>query len=58
MDEEKFFDHLMGTYWFKETVDLFFNSEYQQKYDEVISDFLRRGIVRRKDGTLFTTVKP
>ena len=58
VDEEKFFDHLMGTYWFKETVDLFFNSAYQQKYDEVISDFLRRDIVRRKDGKLFTTVKP
>ena len=24
VDEEKFFDDLMGTYWFKETVDLFF----------------------------------
>jgi glyoxylase-like metal-dependent hydrolase (beta-lactamase superfamily II) len=58
VDEEKFFDHLMGTYWFKETVDLFFDSEYKQKYDEVMNDFLRRGIVRRKDGKLFTTVKP
>jgi hydroxyacylglutathione hydrolase len=58
VDEEKFFDHLMGTYWFKETIDLFFNSEYRQKYDEVKSDFLRRDIVRRKDGRLFTTVKP
>lgn len=57
MDEEKFVDHLMGTYWFKETIDLFFNSEYQQKYEEVITDFLRRDIVRRKDGKLFTTVK-
>ncbi len=58
VDDEKFFDHLMGTYWFKETIDLFFNSEYRQKYDEVMSEFLRRDIVRRKDGTLFTTVEP
>jgi hydroxyacylglutathione hydrolase len=58
VDEEKFFDYLMGTYWFKETIDLFFNSEYQQKYEEVMSDFLRRDIVRRRDGKLFTTVKP
>lgn len=58
VDEETFFDHLMGTYWFKETVDLFFNGEYQRKYEEVMGDFLRRDIVRRKDGTLFTTVKP
>jgi hydroxyacylglutathione hydrolase len=58
VDEEKFFDRLMGAYWFKETIDLFFNSEYQQIYEEVMNDFLRRDIVRRKDGKLFTTVKP
>jgi hydroxyacylglutathione hydrolase len=58
VDEEMFFDYLMGTYWFKETIDLFFNSEYQQKYEEVMRDFLCRDIVRRKDGKLFTTVKP
>jgi hydroxyacylglutathione hydrolase len=58
VDEENFFDHLMGTYWFKETIDLFFRSEYRQKYDEVMRDFLRRDIVRRKDGKLFTTVRP
>lgn len=58
VDEQTFFDHLMGTYWFKETVDLFFNSEYQRKYEEVMCDFLRRDIVKRNDGTLFTTVKP
>jgi len=48
----------MGTYWFKETVDLFFNGEYEEKYNEVMNDFLRRNIVKRKDGALFTTVKP
>ncbi len=58
MDEEGFFDHLMGTYWFKETIDLFFNGEYQEKYEELMSDFLRRDIVRRRHGKLFTTVKP
>jgi hydroxyacylglutathione hydrolase len=58
VDEEEFFDYLMGTYWFKETIDLFFNSEYRSKYDEVMSAFLHRGIIRRKDGKLFTTVRP
>lgn len=58
VDEDKFFDHLMGTYWFKETVDLFFDSEYREKYDGMMNDFLRRDIVRRKNGKLFTTVKP
>ena len=57
VDEAGFFDHLMGTYWFRETIDLFFDGEYKQKYQEIMSDFLRRDIVRRQNGTLFTTVK-
>jgi hydroxyacylglutathione hydrolase len=56
-DEESFFDHLMGTYWFKETIDLFFNNEYQKTYEHLMHDFLSRDIVRRKDGMLYTTVK-
>jgi len=56
--EEGFFEHLMRTYWFGETIDLFFHSEYQDKYKEVMRDFFRRDIVRRKNGMLSTTVKP
>jgi hydroxyacylglutathione hydrolase len=58
VDEEMFFDYLTGTYWFRETVDLFFNGEYRKKYKEVMHDFLSRDIVRRSNGKLFTTVKP
>jgi hydroxyacylglutathione hydrolase len=58
VDEKVFFGHLMGTYWFKETIDLFFNSEYQTIYEQVVRDFLHRDILRRKDGKLITTVKP
>jgi glyoxylase-like metal-dependent hydrolase (beta-lactamase superfamily II) len=58
VDEKAFFDHLLGTHWFKETIDLFFNSEYRKTYEHVMRDFLRRDIVRRKGGMLFTTVKP
>jgi glyoxylase-like metal-dependent hydrolase (beta-lactamase superfamily II) len=58
VDEEDFFKHLMGTIWFKETVDLFFDSEYEEKYYEMMNDFLDRNIVKRKNGALFTTVKP
>jgi hypothetical protein len=48
----------MDTYWFKETVDLYFNGEYEMKYDEILKSFLKRGIVNQKGGNLFTTVKP
>ncbi len=57
-DEESFFKHLMGASWFKETVDLYFDGEYEEKYNEMMNDFLRRNIVKRKNGALFTTVKP
>lgn len=56
--EKDFFPYLMGTYWFKETVDFYFNSEYENKYDEIMGDFIKRGIIEREKGNLFTTIKP
>jgi len=56
--ENEFFPYLMGTYWFKETVDLYFNSEYEQKYNEIMNKFFDRGIVKLENGNLFSTVKP
>ncbi len=58
VDEDRFFSQLMETYWFKETVDLYFESEYQEKYDDVMRSFFRRGIIKRKNGKIFTMVKP
>jgi hypothetical protein len=56
--ENALFPYLMGTYWFKETIDLYFNGEYELKYNEIIRTFNKRGIIRRKNGNLFTIVKP
>ena len=56
--EEAFFALLMDTIWFPETVDLYFSSEYESKYNEVVENFIRRGIVRRQKGDLVTVVKP
>lgn len=53
-----FFDHLMGTWWFKETVDLYFDKDYETKYQEILESFLKRGIVKQKEGRFSTTVKP
>ena len=57
MQADTLFGYLMGTYWFKETVDLYFNGEYEAKYDEIINSFLRRRIIKHENGNLFTTVK-
>ena len=58
MPADTLFDYLMDTYWFKETVDLYFNRQYEAKYDEVMNSFLGRGIVKQENGNLSTTVKP
>jgi glyoxylase-like metal-dependent hydrolase (beta-lactamase superfamily II) len=56
--ETIFFPYLMETHWFKETVDLYFNSEYEEKYTETMNTFFKKGIIKQKNGDLFTTVKP
>ena len=58
LQADAFFHHLMGTCWFKETVDLYFNKAYENKYQQILGGFLKRGIVQQKGGTFFTTVKP
>ncbi len=58
MKADTLFDYLMDTYWFKETVNLYFNGKYGTKYDQIINSFLRRGILKQENGVLFTTVKP
>ncbi len=58
MPADALFGYLMGTYWFKETVDLYFKGQYDAKYDEVINSFLGRGIIKQENNHLSTTVKP
>jgi hydroxyacylglutathione hydrolase len=56
--EETFFDSLMKTHWFTETVDLYFAGEYADRYEKIMKDFSSRGIVKARNGRLVTTVKP
>jgi len=58
IDAENFFPYLMGTLWFKETIDLYFNGEYERKYNEIIGNFMDRGIIKQKNRKMVTTVKP
>ncbi|MBN2125866.1 MAG: MBL fold metallo-hydrolase [Deltaproteobacteria bacterium] len=55
---ESLFPWLMGTRWFRETVDLYFDGAYRSTYDGIMRDFLRRDVVRREGGVLHTTVRP
>lgn len=55
--KEEFFFYLMGTDWFKETVDLYFNGDYEAKYNEIINGLLKRGVIKQNNGNLFATIK-
>ena len=57
VDQDSFFNDLMQTQWYKQTADLYFNSEYQLKYESIMKDFRKRGLVEEQNGKLFTTVK-
>lgn len=57
-DEKELYPYLMQTYWFKETVDFYFNGEYEAKYQEIIRSFLTKGIVQLKDGAFYTIISP
>lgn len=39
-------------------VEIVYPGNDKQKYEEIMHDFLRRDIVKRNNGTLFTTVIP
>lgn len=56
--EHRFFNLIMEPYWYRETVDFYFGGDYRGKYEEVLRKFLQRGIVKRKDGCFYTSVKP
>jgi len=56
--QEEFLGQLMQTHWFKETIDLYFNADYEAKYNEIMQSFIKRGIVKLDNGSLYTTVKP
>ncbi len=58
VEESDFFSILMDRIWFRETVDLYFQSEYRKKYQEIMEGFFRRGIVVREGEGIRTTVKP
>jgi hydroxyacylglutathione hydrolase len=55
---EALFPLLMKTVWFPETIDLYFNGQYDLKYEEILGVLKKRILVREREGRLFTTVKP
>jgi hypothetical protein len=44
--------------WFRESIDLHFDGDREGKYDDIITDFLKQGLIIEEDDNLHTTVKP
>ncbi len=53
---ERLFPLLMEAPWYRETVDLYFDGAYRDKYDEIVNGFLGRKVIREVDDQLLTTV--
>lgn len=56
--KEDFFNYLMTTHWFRAVVDFYFEGRYEEKFNELMEEFVERNIVFMKDGYYHTTVKP
>ncbi len=56
--ESTFFNYLMSTPWFVETVDLYFAGDYENVYKSVMAELMDKQIIFRKDGVILTTVNP
>lgn len=52
------FPYLMKGYWFRAGVDAYFGGQYQQKFNELMDEFLGRGIVYVENGCYHTVVAP
>jgi len=58
LPEANFYNYLMQTNWFRETVDFYFNSAYETMYNETIDYLLDKRVLHVTHGALTTTVKP
>jgi glyoxylase-like metal-dependent hydrolase (beta-lactamase superfamily II) len=54
----EFFDRLMTTHWFPETVSMYFDGRFQEKYDEVLGLLMASGAIHCDRDALSTSVNP
>ncbi|MDI7261352.1 MAG: MBL fold metallo-hydrolase [Thermodesulfobacteriota bacterium] len=56
--QDGFFNYLMTNHWFKAVVDLYFEGRYQDKFNDLMEEFLKRNSIFIKDEYYHTTVHP
>jgi len=55
---DTFYDHLMRTQWYPDTVDRYFAGDYQSVFDQTMTDFHHRHIIELDGQDWVTTVRP
>jgi glyoxylase-like metal-dependent hydrolase (beta-lactamase superfamily II) len=58
VEADRFFELLMNTQWYRETVDFYFDGAYRATYEEVVERLVRRKVMCRSGGEYTTTVPP
>ena len=58
LPEREFYDYLMQTIWFPETVDYYFDRHYARIFDETMNALLSKNVLQINEGMITTTVKP
>ncbi len=53
----EFFDYLMGTYWFRETIDLFFEGRYERTFVQTMESLTQKGVVHIEGKRYLTSVE-
>ena len=54
---ESFFEYLMSTYWYVETVDLYFRKQYRIIYEDVMEELSTKKLILRDRQMLVITLK-
>lgn len=56
--DRTFFNYLMSTPWYVETVDLYFSRDYENIYKTVMTELMEKQVLFKQDELILTTVNP
>ncbi|MBU2548305.1 MAG: MBL fold metallo-hydrolase [Proteobacteria bacterium] len=58
LETDRLFSMVMAPPWFRETVDLYLGGDYRSRFDEIIDELVRRGLLENRGGLITPTGRP
>ncbi|MCF8112107.1 MAG: MBL fold metallo-hydrolase [Desulfobacteraceae bacterium] len=55
--EDELFEELMNSHWYPESVDFYFQGEYERKFTQVIGELLGKKVIYKKRDLLYPAVR-